>query len=316
MTSHHTRDDDSRDEKRAIELVTTPDPISTRLETSLNAAVDRITGLSILKKHDTGNRFPYIRLNEQVRWMALPEDKMLPVFLEIVGQTPIKVDVTATDLSIPVYLKVYVAPHCPHCPLVVQKMFDLTRTYPMIYLDIIDAALYEQLSADDQILSVPTVVCDRKTRLTGSVTEREVLDVIFNRAPSEFSPDSLQTMIGSGNAEKLARMMVEDNIIYPAFYDLLTHEKWPVRLGAMVTIETIMEHSPDLAEQAIDFLWERMDQVSPSVKGDLIYLAGVAGGIAYRDKLVTLRGQIGDPELKNSVDDALESFENRFGSGS
>jgi hypothetical protein len=65
--------------------------------------------------------------------------------------------------------------------------------------------------------------------------------------------------------------------IFPAFYDVLTHDKWPVRLGAMVAMEEIISRSPALAARTLKPPWKRFDGVSDQIKGDVLYIFGGIG---------------------------------------
>ncbi|GAB6095847.1 hypothetical protein JCM14469_21000 [Desulfatiferula olefinivorans] len=270
---------------------------------------ERSAGLFTIKRYDSEERLPYILINDQIRWMALPDAKMLA----LVKEKPIVCEALA-DRALPfsVHVRVYMAPQCPHCPSVIRTLIGLTDNYPRIRLTIIDATLYEQLANEDHIRSVPTVICDHGVRLTGALTEQEIFDGIFKRKPSELSPDSLRAMIESREAENLARMMIDDQMIYPAFYDLMAHDKWPVRLGAMVVVETIIDGSEALAARLVEEIWDRMEQVSASVRGDWIYLIGMAGGPRDRDRLNALQAKTDRADIKESITDALAEMERRF----
>ena len=88
---------------------------------------------------------------------------------------------------------------------------------------------------------------------------------------------SLESILKDGQAGHLAAMMLDTHEIFPAFYDLLIHDKWPVRLGAMVVIEEIAGKDPALASAAVDPLWEQFDHVSDQIRGDILYLFGEVG---------------------------------------
>ncbi len=103
-------------------------------------------------------------------------------------------------------------------------------------------------------------------------------------------------------------MMLDAQKIFPAFYDLLTHEKWPVRLGAMVVIEEIAGKSPGMASAAIDPLWNRFDRVADQIKGDILYLFGEIGdrrSISWLEEIIT--GEF-DAEVKEAAKEALEKL--------
>jgi HEAT repeat protein len=102
--------------------------------------------------------------------------------------------------------------------------------------------------------------------------------------------------------------MLASHEIFPAFYDLLIHDKWPVRLGAMVVIEEIAEKNPALAATAIAPLWEQFDHVSDQIKGDILYLFGEVGDA---EAIPWVQGVIAgeyDVEVKEAAQEALDKI--------
>jgi HEAT repeat protein len=103
-------------------------------------------------------------------------------------------------------------------------------------------------------------------------------------------------------------MMLDAQKIFPAFYELLTHEKWPIRLGAMVVMEEIAAQAPGIAPEAIDPLWGRFEGVSDQVKGDILYLYGEIGdrkAIAWLEEVTA--GKF-NAEVKEAAKEALEKI--------
>jgi HEAT repeat protein len=113
-------------------------------------------------------------------------------------------------------------------------------------------------------------------------------------------------MLKEGEAGRLAEMMLAKTQIFPAFYALLIHPKWPVRLGAMVVMEELIEKNLDLALDLIPPLWQQFDTVDDRVKGDLLYIFGQTGQkeiIPYLTKV--LKGEF-EQEVKEAAREALE----------
>ncbi|MBW2172720.1 MAG: hypothetical protein JRF69_12260 [Deltaproteobacteria bacterium] len=169
------------------------------------------------------------------------------------------------------------------------------------------------MAKSNRIQSVPTLLLDEQFRWTGSFRLEEVTEVMTNRDPAKLGSPSLERMLTEGNAFGLAEMMLENKEIFPALLDLLTHDKWPVRLGAMVAMEEITNRNPELAAQVIDPLWERFHHVEDQVKGDIIHILGESGKheIAPRMQMV-LDGEY-DAEVKEAAREALEKMEIRRG---
>ena len=62
--------------------------------------------------------------------------------------------------------------------------------------------------------------------------------------------------------------------MFPSLIELLVHDQWPVRLGAMVTVEELAAVDADLAQALIDRVWDRFEAAGNPAKGDMLYLIG------------------------------------------
>jgi hypothetical protein len=136
----------------------------------------------------------------------------------------------------------------------------------------------------------------------------EIINTINSRDPASLGAESLENIIKDGRASHLAAMMLEGKKIFPAFYDLLIHPKWPVRLGAMVAMEEIAEQNPALASEVIDFLWAEFHQLSDPVKGDILYLFGEIKNrraVAWLEEVVD--GEY-DEEVKEAAREAIDKM--------
>jgi hypothetical protein len=94
--------------------------------------------------------------------------------------------------------------------------------------------------------------------------------------------------------------------------DLLVHPKWPVRLGAMVALETIAEENPALAQKTMLPLWDRFDAVDDKVKGDILYLVGeIDNGVSIERIQDVLNKRLNyDAEIIEAAEEALEKQKN------
>jgi hypothetical protein len=104
-------------------------------------------------------------------------------------------------------------------------------------------------------------------------------------------------------------MMLERGEIFPAFTDLLTHPEWSVRLGAVVVVEELVEKNPGLARSILPSLWERFSTADTTVKGDILYLTGLAGSIEeWGDRLRTLLSSDLPEDLREGAREALDGW--------
>lgn len=260
---------------------------------------------------------PSFRLGSNIFYHAVPREKELDPFLEILSQTaakkPNKTDDIAKNakIRIPAEVDLYIAIECGFCPTAVRKLSQLALKSELIRFSIIDAELFPEMAEENDIRSVPTTLLDRRYRWTGSFQEEDILNMIIRRSPDQLSAGSIQNMLEDGAADKVAAMMIEFGEIFPSFYELIVHDKWPLRLAAMVVMETIAETDIDLAATAEAPLMQRFDAVDPSVKGDLLYLLGTIGSPEIIDPLNSILLDAEDPELKDALEEAISEILNR-----
>ena len=103
-------------------------------------------------------------------------------------------------------------------------------------------------------------------------------------------------------------MMMESGKIYPAFLDLLIHEKWQIRLGAMVAFEYLAEERKEMASQVIVPLWDRFSGVNDQVKGDILYVLGESKDPSVIPKLKSVSNGPYSGEVLEAAIEALEKF--------
>lgn len=244
------------------------------------------------------------------------KDKILEILFDIIDDRGADKLQKYTEISkritTPLFLKLYVAPNCPHCPLVARELSLLSIINSNINIEIIDGLLFPGKAENDAIRSVPTLIFNENFRWVGQVQMSDVVEVLTNIDPENLSSRSIQTMIEAGKANAVAKLMLDEGIVFNSLFDLLVNEKWSVRLGAMVVAEEIGHSDKLIANQLIENLWNRYDTVGDSVKGDIVYLIGEIGSAIYIDKLKALVRQNPVPDLLDAVKDSLETLTNRL----
>ena len=275
----------------------------------LAGLTDRIE-VSIDEKQD-GNA-PSILIGNGLRYQAVPIGRELNPFLDALGmltsQVPADIIGAVSGVSFPVDLNIFIAQQCGFCPGVVRQMLPLPFANQNIRLTVIDSFLFSELSREQAIKSVPTVILDDQFRWTGSAPRAELIDAMIHRDPSTLSAPVLERMILEGNASELAGMMIKTKTLFPAFLDMLLSEQFSIRLGAMAAMEEIADSAPAVGEQIIDPLNDRFNDLSDQVKGDVLYVFGEL----KTDKALPLIQQVikgaYDPEVKEAARDALENI--------
>ena len=156
---------------------------------------------------------------------------------------------------------------------------------------------------------MPTALLDGRYRWTGTLPLDDIIHMILKRDPKELGASSIESMIKEGDSAAVAQMMLDHGHLIPAFLGLLAHKKWPLRLGAMVAMETIVEKDSDLAARVIDPLWEKIPGVNDTVKGDILYLLG---GIGNHDTISRIEAFVStntNPELQEAAKEAIDRIE-------
>jgi glutaredoxin len=271
-------------------------------------------GLKI--KNDSDIPFPapvlVVGRHQNIGYQAGLTGKILSYFLEALdsasnealGAAP-RVDDLLKSLDLPVILKLYVAAQCPHCPQSIRQLQLLAAHSPLIRLRIIEAELFIQEARADQVRSVPTLILDDQYRWTGLVKSEELLSLCVQRDPSRMSAGSLRQLIEAGEAARVAAMMVTAEKLFPALTELLVHDRWSVRLGAMVTAEYLADEAPALSLDLCRSLWERFAQLTPQVQGDVVQVLGQIDTDATRDYLRSVQSGEFDPEVKTAAEEVL-----------
>ena len=266
----------------------------------------------IEKSRDSDAEEPYIKTENNVIIKAIPEEKLLHAFLNLIRPENHHVHNAITshlkNFDTPISLSIYISPFCPFCPKVVSDVSGLAFANKNIEIVIIDGSLFPELAERYNVVSAPTVIFNEHFRWTGNVNAVDIAEVIGNSKPEELSLEALRAIVENGKAKKLADLMLKADTLFPAFYELITHEKWPVRLGAMVTLEEIAEVNRTLSEQALSFLWDRFASYSSAVQGDIIYITGESGGINNIERVMMIINGDYNSDLKEIAEEAAETL--------
>ena len=300
-----------------IRLVATDDDKRSEFETYCELLAGLSPKIHIKKEREHSQRPPAIGLEPSILLHALPQGTELPPFIELLLAESKRIRRPANEnprrkIEIPAMLKLYVSPACPFCPVMMKKLFPAALTHPAIHLIVIDVALFPEMAESDKIKSVPTLIMDDSFRWTGSVDMTDLFNVIRHRDPAKLSMDSLKSMIVNGDAFQLAEMMITEQKIFPAFCDLLTHEEFSTRLGAMAAAETLGEKDRGIASLLIEPLLDRFENQTEQVQGDILYIFGEVGNhriIPFLNRI--LSGEYAS-DVKEAAADALDQISGRL----
>jgi hypothetical protein len=152
------------------------------------------------------------------------------------------------------------------------------------------------------------VILDGQYRWGGSFTLEEVVEMAANRDPSRLGAEALISLIEDGSAPRLAEMMLVAGSLFPAFIDLLTHDKWPVRLGAMVAFEYLVDEDPALAAGVAKPIWDRFEKVDEPTKGDILHILAQTGRKEWIPRIQAIADGTAGEELREAAAEAVEAL--------
>lgn len=298
-----------------LQLITTEDHRSGELKKFCESLTRFAPRVRVISDEGYAKDLPALGIGPRLRYHAVPLGKELAPFLMAlsldsarVSQLLAPVHEAIEKIEIPVFLRLFVTPQCPFCPVAVEQLLPLPAASEQIHLAVIDGAFFPEVAQRLDVRSAPTLFFDQAFRWSGSVPLSELLAMMADRDPINLGAESLESMLKGGHAFKVADMMLERDAIFPAFFDLLAHEKMFVRLGAMVVMETIAEQAPALAAQVIDPLWERFFRATDPVQGDIVHVLGESGGKKIIAKLETILSGKFSSDVKEAAREVLENI--------
>ena len=301
----------------SLTLILTRDERSRILETFIQTLEDHWPALVVERTRADDDGPPLLELGDGLRFQGLPENTKLSPFLDIlageVSPPPVEQRAILNRMALGEELRLYVAALCPYCPEAFRQWAALALAGPNLRVRVVDGSSFPEEAARDGVQAVPTLVMNGDWRWSGNIPVNDVLRQLADRDPSQLSAAALEGLVKEGRAAKLASAMQAHGSIFPAFIDLLTHAKWPVRLGAMVAMEALIESDPDLARTAVPLVMSRFDGLDEQAKGDALYILGEAGDHQTLALLQTLTLDGAGDELHRAAREAAESITARLG---
>lgn len=301
----------------ALKLVLTRDARSQDLERFVAVLETHWPALAIERLRADDDGPPFMDVGNGFRFQGLPEETKLPPFLDVLTADLEPPDEVFSDylarMALSDELRLYIAAPCPFCPQAVRQWAALAWAGPNLRVRVVDGTLFPEEATRDGVQAVPTLVMDRDWRWSGDIPVEDVLRQLADRDPSKLSIDALEGLLKEGQAAILATAMQRHGAIFPAFVDLLTHPKWPIRLGAMVAMEALIESDPELSKTIVPLVMQRFPALDEGARGDALYVLGEAGDHETLTLLQALSLQGAGEELKQAAHEAADSIATRIG---
>jgi hypothetical protein len=276
--------------------------------------------IDLVPDRDGAEGPPWMESRNGIRFHALPEGDKLESFVRALtppGDTAARLPQQQQDLlermPLPATVRLFIAPGCPHCPKAIAQWTALARAGKHLRLHVIDAVLFPEMAREEAIKAVPTLVVDGHLRWSGRIPVAEVLEQLISRDPGRLSAEALDGIIKEGQAAQVARSMIDKGTLFPAITDLLTHAKWPVRLGAMVVMEEVAAADRRLSSEVIPILQDRYARLEQAVQGDVLYIMGETGDHRVLPFLREVMQTSPHHEVRQAALEALTAIQERSG---
>jgi hypothetical protein len=298
------------------------DGLTAEIAEFANTLAMLVPRVKIRRDEEADSARPGLRLVPNLVFHAAPRGTELPVFLDAAAMVAAQAAPSLSDdqrqvieaIDVPAQLELYVSAHCPFCPVMTRRLIDLALASEQLLVAVIDAGLFAEEARSREIRSVPTLVLDDGLRWTGDAGLDEILPALGTRDPALLGPSVFRRMLDGGAAAELAAMMAGAGRIFPAFVDLLVHERWSVRLGAMVTAETLAEEAPAVAADLAPELMARYRSRSVAVRGDVLQVLGMVGGPELIDAVEAMTRDEAHADLREAADEAIASLREKLSS--
>jgi hypothetical protein len=295
-------------------------PHSTYIEEFGNNLSHLVPSLTIKhERTEDESELPALIIGSSLYYHAVPLGKELEPFLTALGmladsEQRLLIDMTKrlSGLTSAALFDVFILSQCPFCPHTVKAMIPLSFSSKMIRVSIFDAELFPEMASARGIQSVPATFLEQSFSWTGAVDINEIIRIVQDRDPTQLSTESLKKMLNEGLAWKVAEMMVNKEIIFPNFMELLTHNKWTVRLGAMTAVEELVFRDPKLALQLEKILWERFPDLEDPVKGDMLYILGETGNHETISKVHSVLEDNVSSDIQEACHEAINTIMQRL----
>ncbi len=248
---------------------------------------------------------PWFGVGTRLRFHMIPLGNKLSPFLKALApaESPAA---TSADGDTGAELTLFVSGQCPYCPAALENLLPLTGGEDRAGLRVVDALLFPNEAEKHAVQSLPTLILDGNLRWTGIVSRNEIRAAISPHGPGDMDAEAFERLLNAGNSDRLTEMMKVEGRVFPSFVSLLAHEKWPIRLGAMVVLEELMESAPFVSWSAAPHMWALYHDSEKAIRGDLLYIFGELGDKENISSLGLLLEEESDPEIREMIMEALD----------
>uniref|UniRef100_A0A7J2TIF4 Thioredoxin-like fold domain-containing protein n=1 Tax=Archaeoglobus fulgidus TaxID=2234 RepID=A0A7J2TIF4_ARCFL len=195
----------------------------------------------------------------------------------------------------------FVSPFCPNCRYALDSINKIALKYGFEH-HIIDVTLFPEIAQEKGVYGVPTTFVD-KIVLRGALGERYLERLLVSSLRGEYY-DYVVHKLERGEIEDLKSLEKPE-----IFAELMAHENFFVRLGAMALIENILKNGKKIGREAKDRIVKLLEHRDKRIREDAMMMLGMVGS---KEDISLIERFLGDANLSESAREAIEMIRDRY----
>ncbi|MDI3496964.1 thioredoxin family protein [Archaeoglobus sp.] len=237
--------------------------------------------------------------NSEIYFHAIPKQNELESFIKA-----IKIVAEGVKGGSEIRIITFVAPVCPNCRATVDSINTLARKYAIEH-HVVDATMFHDFAERHGVMSVPTTFIGRM-RFVGALTPSKAEKWIRDAMNRDYR-DYIIEKLASGEIEDVKAIVVEEKL-GELLGELMGHEEFIVRLGAMATAEAL-EGEKEVVEGVKKAVRKLLTHEDARIREDAAMMLGMLGGeedVKELENLISEGGRVAD-----SAREAVEEIRRR-----
>lgn len=237
--------------------------------------------------------------NSEIYFHAIPKQNELESFIKA-----IKIVAEGVKGGSEIRIITFVAPVCPNCRATVDSINTLARKYAIEH-HVVDATMFHDFAERHGVMSVPTTFIG-KMRFVGALTPSKAEKWIRDAMNRDYR-DYIIEKLASGEIEDVKAIVVEEKL-GELLGELMGHEEFIVRLGAMATAEAL-EGEKEVVEGVKKAVRKLLTHEDARIREDAAMMLGMLGGeedVKELENLISEGGRVAD-----SAREAVEEIRRR-----
>ncbi|AAB90716.1 thioredoxin family protein [Archaeoglobus fulgidus] len=237
--------------------------------------------------------------NSEIYFHAIPKQNELESFIKA-----IKIVAEGVKGGSGIRIITFVAPVCPNCRATVDSINTLARKYAIEH-HVVDATMFHDFAERHGVMSVPTTFIG-KMRFVGALTPSKAEKWIRDAMNRDYR-DYIIEKLASGEIEDVKAIVVEEKL-GELLGELMGHEEFIVRLGAMATAEAL-EGEKEVVEGVKKAVRKLLTHEDARIREDAAMMLGMLGGeedVKELENLISEGGRVAD-----SAREAVEEIRRR-----